>query len=339
MHSDRATKDVSGRDDDIAARGQTDIERALEIAVLIPCYNEAATIANVVGDFAKAIPQATIYVYDNNSSDDTATVAARAGAVVVREPLQGKGNVVRRMFADVEADIYVMVDGDDTYDAKSAPELVHVLLRDQLDMMNGARETQSSDAYRPGHRMGNVVLTGMVTQIFGKRLDDMLSGLKVFSRRFVKSFPALSSGFEIETELTVHALALRMPIGEMVTPYKERPEGSESKLNTFRDGFRILRTILILIKEERPLPFFLFVFGVFSMASIGLSIPIVLEFMESGLVPRIPTAILSTGLMLLAFLSLTCGVILDTVAKGRHELKRMSYLRVPLFQNEHWDKS
>jgi len=302
----------------------------VRIAVLIPCYNEESTVAAVIRDFRAAIPQADIYVYDNNSTDLTGEVARSEGVIVRLEPLQGKGNVVRRMFADIDADVYVLVDGDDTYDPKSAPEMIYKLLSEQLDMVNGARQTQISEAYRRGHRLGNRLITGMVTNIFGNRINDMLSGLKVFSRRYVKSFPALSSGFEIETELTVHALALRMPMAEVATQYKERPVGSESKLNTYRDGFRIVRTIIFLIKEEKPLPFFLLLSALLALTSIALSVPIVLTYMETGLVPRFPTAILSTGLMLLAFLSLTSGIILDAVTKGRHEIKRMRYLSIPL---------
>ncbi|MCM8733132.1 glycosyltransferase family 2 protein [Azospirillum sp. A1-3] len=296
------------------------------VAVLIPCYNEEAAIGKVVQDFRAALPDAIVYVYDNNSKDRTVEVARAAGAVVRREPLQGKGNVMRRMFADIEADVYVLVDGDDTYHAASAPELVKRLWDEQLDMVNGARVTEIVAAYRPGHRFGNLVLTGMVAKIFGSRIGDMLSGYRVFSRRFVKSFPALASGFETETELTVHALELRMPIAEVKTPYKDRPPGSHSKLNTIRDGIRILRTIIILVKEERPLPFFSAAFGLLALLSMILGVPVIATYFETGLVPRFPTALLATGLMLLAFLSLTCGLILDTVTHGRREAKRMSYL-------------
>ncbi|CAO3420214.1 glycosyltransferase family 2 protein [Azospirillum endophyticum] len=296
------------------------------IAVLIPCYNEEAAIGKVVQDFRAALPDAIVYVYDNNSKDRTVEVARAAGAVVRREPLQGKGNVMRRMFADIEADVYVLVDGDDTYHAASAPELVKRLWDEQLDMVNGARVTEIVAAYRPGHRFGNLVLTGMVAKIFGSRIGDMLSGYRVFSRRFVKSFPALASGFETETELTVHALELRMPIAEVKTPYKDRPPGSHSKLNTIRDGIRILRAIIILVKEERPLPFFSSLFGLLALLSVILGVPVIATYFQTGLVPRFPTAILATGLMLMAFLSLTCGLILDTVTHGRREAKRMHYL-------------
>ncbi len=309
--------------------GSTAPATAPTVAVLIPCYNEEAAIGSVVRDFRAALPDATIYVYDNNSSDRTIAVARAAGAVVRSEPLQGKGNVMRRMFSDIEADVYVLVDGDDTYHAASAPEMVKTLWEQQLDMVNGARVTEIVAAYRPGHRLGNLVLTGMVANIFGKRIGDMLSGYRVFSRRFIKSFPALASGFETETELTVHALELRMPIAEVKTPYKDRPPGSHSKLNTIRDGIRILKTIIILVKEERPIPFFVGLFALLALLSLGLAWPVMMTYAQTGLVPRLPTAVLSTGLMLVAFLSLTCGLILDTVTLGRREAKRMRYLSIP----------
>jgi len=299
------------------------------IAVLVPCYNEEAAIGRVVRDFRAVLPDATIYVYDNNSRDRTAEVAAEAGAIVRRETLQGKGNVVRRMFADVEADIYVMVDGDDTYHAPSAPALIQKLIDEQLDMVNGARVTEIEAAYRPGHRFGNLLLTSLVTFVFGRRTADMLSGYRVFSRRFVKSFPTLVAGFEIETELTVHALELRMPIAEVATPYKDRPPGSVSKLSTFRDGFRILFMIGKLVKEERPLEFFSIAAAALMVASVIIATPVVLTFLETGLVPRLPTAVLSTGLMILAFLAVACGLILETVTRGRRELKRLAYLTHP----------
>jgi glycosyltransferase involved in cell wall biosynthesis len=300
----------------------------IDIAVLVPCYNEEAAISNVVNDFRKALPAANIYVYDNNSTDKTVEVARAAGAIVRTEPLQGKGNVVRRMFADVDADVFVMVDGDDTYDASAAPMLVEKLLDENLDLVNAKRIHEDHEAYRPGHQFGNTLLTSLVASIFGKRFEDMLSGYKIFSRRYAKSFPALSSGFEIETELTVHALELRMPVAEVDTSYGARPEGSESKLSTYTDGYKILKMIGKLIKEERPLQFFSVVFGLFALTSIILMIPVVTTYMETGLVPRFPTAIMATGLMLLGFLSLACGLILDTVTRGRHELKRLQYLNV-----------
>ena len=300
----------------------------LKIAVIIPCHNESASISRVVQDFRQALPTAGIFVYDNNSTDETASLAEQAGAVVRSELLAGKGNVVRRMFADIEADIYVLVDGDDTYDASCAGVLIEKLEAEFLDMVNAVRVASGDAAYRPGHKFGNSLLTGLVSLIFGSRFTDILSGYRVFSRRFVKSFPALTSGFEIETELTVHALELRMPIAEVETPYRSRSSGSESKLRTLHDGWRILRTILLLSKEERPLHFFGLFFSVLAASAVVLSWPIFITFLETGLVPRLPTAILSTGLMVLAFLSLACGVILDTVTRGRQEMKRMHYLSI-----------
>lgn len=302
----------------------------LRTAVLIPCFNEARSIGAVVSEFRRVMPQSDVFVYDNNSTDGTAEVALAAGAIVRREPWQGKGNVVRRMFADTEADVYVLVDGDGTYDTASAPRMVDLLLEKGLDMVNAAREEQTRAAYRRGHRLGNQALTGLVAAIFGRQLSDLLSGYRVLSRRFVKSFPALSAGFEIETELTVHALELRMPMAEVRTPYRERPEGSASKLRTYRDGVRILRTILALVREERPLAFFAAGFAALAVLSLALGWPVVMTYLETGLVPRLPTALLSTGLMLLAFLSLASGLILDTVTRGRRELRRLHYLQIPL---------
>ncbi|MCC6469578.1 MAG: glycosyltransferase [Alphaproteobacteria bacterium] len=299
------------------------------IAVLVPCYNEERTIADVVAAFRAALPMAEIYVYDNNSRDRTVEAARKAGAIVRSETLQGKGNVVRRMFADIEADAYVMVDGDNTYHAPSAPTLVAKLLDERLDMVVGARVDTEVAAYRPGHRLGNKMLTGFVAQLFGERFKDILSGYRVFSRRYVKSFPALAKGFETETELTVHALELRMPVTEMPTPYGARPEGSASKLNTYRDGWRILMLILRLFREERPLQFFGYLAAFLFVLSLLISIPVIVTYLETGLVPRLPTAVLSTGVMLLAFLSLVCGLILDTVTRGRRELRRLSYLAIP----------
>ncbi|KPF88016.1 glycosyl transferase [alpha proteobacterium AAP38] len=301
---------------------------APRIAVLVPCYNEEASIEAVVRDFKEALPTATIYVYDNNSKDRTSEIAKAAGAVVRREPLQGKGNVVRRMFADIEADVYVMVDGDDTYHAPSAGKLVAKLLDEKLDMVNGARVTDWEN-YRAGHRLGNVMLTTLVTMVFGKRTDDLLSGYRVFSRRFVKSFPVLAGGFEIETELVVHALEMSMPLGEVETPYKDRAPGSVSKLSTFRDGFRILWMIGKLIKEERPMQSFGLVAVLLALISVIIAVPLFITYYETGLVPRFPTAVLATGLGLLSFLSLTCGLILDTVTRGRREMKRLRYLEIP----------
>lgn len=299
------------------------------IAVLIPCLDEEAAIGKVVRDFRAALPSAVVYVYDNGSRDRTAECARAAGAVVRSEPLRGKGNVVRRMFADVEADLYVLVDGDDTYDAAAAPALVERLLEDGLDMVNAARDRSVQGAYPAGHRLGNTVLTGLIAAIFGDRFEDLLSGYRVLSRRFVKSFPALAVGFETETELTVHALELRMPVAEVATAYRERPAGSASKLHTVRDGVRILRTILVLLKENRPLAFFSTAFAVLAAASVALAVPILVTYERTGLVPRLPTAVLSMGTMLLAFLALSAGLVLDTVSRGRRELKRLAYLQVP----------
>ncbi|AGA31760.1 RfbJ protein [Thioalkalivibrio nitratireducens DSM 14787] len=302
--------------------------QTLRTAVLIPCYNESASIASVVHTFRESLPGAEVYVYDNNSTDDSAALARDAGATVRREVQQGKGHVVRRMFADVEADIYVLVDGDGTYNAASAPLLINLLLDNQLDMVTATRVETESDAYRTGHRLGNAILTRIVGLVFGHRVSDMLSGYRVFSRRFVKSFPALSTGFEIETELTVHALGLHLPIDEIDTPYRARPFDSPSKLRTLSDGARILATIALLVRDERPLPFFSAVFAFLALVSVGLATPVLIEFMETGLVPRFPTAILATGLMLLAFVSLTSGFILNTVTLGRREMKRLFYLAV-----------
>ncbi len=301
---------------------------APQIAVLIPCYNEAVAIPRVVAAFRAALPEATIHVYDNNSTDGTRAAAEAAGALVRTEPQQGKGNVVRRMFADIEADIYVLVDGDDTYDAAAAPAMVAMVLDERLDMVTAIRVTEIVAAYRPGHRFGNLMLTGMVRLIFGDRITDMLSGYRAFSRRFVKSFPALAHGFETETEFTVHALELRLPVGEIQTAYKDRPPGSVSKLNTIRDGIRILRTILALIQRERPLAFFGLAGLAMMAVAVGLFIPVLAEFLRTGLVPRLPTAILSAGLVLGGLLSLAAGLILDTVTRGRLEAKRMAYLAI-----------
>jgi glycosyltransferase involved in cell wall biosynthesis len=297
-----------------------------KVAVLVPCHNEAASIQQVIWDFRQYLPAADIYVCDNASTDDTARLAADAGAIVYSEPLLGKGNVVRRMFADIEADIYVIVDGDGTYDPAAAPKLIDHLLSNNLDMVNCARVPAGEGAYRPGHKLGNRLLSGLVARVFGRRLSDMLSGYRVMTRRFVKSFPALSTGFEIETEITVHALELRVPLAELSAPYFDRPRGSSSKLRTISDGVRILRVILHMVKEERPLQFFSSIFVLLAAMSIGLGIPVTVTFFETGQVPRLPTALLATGLMLLAFMSLVCGLILDTVTRGRRELKRLLYL-------------
>ncbi|MFA5683981.1 MAG: glycosyltransferase family 2 protein [Lysobacteraceae bacterium] len=299
------------------------------IAVLVPCYNEAVTIARVVADFRAALPDARIYVFDNNSRDDTAAIAAEAGAEVRRVALQGKGNVVRRMFADIDADIYVMVDGDDTYHGPSAPALVQTLREGHHDMVVGVREAQAEAAYRSGHAWGNRMLTGFLSWLFGRNCRDILTGYRAFSRRFAKSFPVLTAGFDIETELTVHALELKMSVGETVTPYKERPEGSFSKLSTYKDGLRILRTMLRLFSSERPLAFFGAIAALLAVVAVALGVPIVQTYLETGLVPRFPTAILATGLMTLSALSAFVGLILDTVTRGRRELKMLAYLDQP----------
>src|SRR6266540_919797 len=307
------------------------------VAVLLPCFNEQASIATVVAGFRAALPEATVYVYDNNSTDRTVEIARAAGAVVRRETHQGKGNVVWRMFADVDADIYVLVDGDATYDAPSARAMIARLIEDRLDMVVAARVEEGQAAYRRGHRTGNRLLTAFVASVFGASFSDILSGYRVFSRRFVKSFPVLSRGFEIETELTVHALELELAVAEIETPYYARPEGSVSKLSTWRDGLRIAFTIVNLYRSERPLSFFTG-FGIaLAIVSVGLAIPIFVTYFEQGSVPRVPTAILSTGLMLLAFLSVIAGLVLDTVTKGRREMKLLAYLeqRSP---GEDWDR-
>jgi len=299
------------------------------IAVLLPCYNEDAAIAQTVAGFRAALPTATIYVYDNNSKDRTIEVARAAGAIVRSERMQGKGNVVRRMFADVDADIYVMADGDATYDAEAAPQLVRRLIDEQLDMVVGSRVTQHDAAYRRGHVMGNRLLTGMLAKLFGRSFTDILSGYRVFSRRFVKSFPVLSGGFEIETEISVHALELRMPVGEVETRYFARPEGSASKLSTYSDGFRILNTIVTLYRIERPLLFFGAIGGLLALLALVLGIPLAITYYHTHLVPRLPTAIMATGLIILAALCFFAGLILDTVVRGRREVRRLAYLGHP----------
>ncbi|MFT8242480.1 glycosyltransferase [Roseomonas sp. BN140053] len=299
------------------------------IAVLVPCRDEEAAVSGVVAGFRAALPEATVYVYDNCSTDGTVAVAEAAGAVVRQEPIPGKGNVVRRMFADVEAEIYVLVDGDGTYDAGAARDMVELLRRERLDMVTAVRVDQVQGAYRPGHRLGNLVLTGMVRWVFGNRITDMLSGYRVFSRRFVKSFPALSEGFETETEFTVHALELRLPVGELPTPYAERPAGSASKLRTYRDGVRILRTIVALMRREKPLPFFGALAGLLLAVATLLVLPVLSTYLATGLVPRLPTFLAAVALVVLSFLSLASGLILDTVTRGRREAKRMAYLALP----------
>ncbi len=296
------------------------------IAVLLPCFNEEAAIGQTVRDFRAALPDATIYVYDNNSSDQTAAVAAAAGAVVRNELMQGKGRVVRRMFADIEADVYIMADGDATYEAAAAPTLIKLLWDEKLDMVVGSRKSEVEEAYRRGHRLGNRLLTGMLARLFGRSFTDILSGYRVFSRRFVKSFPVLAAGFEIETEMSVHALEMRMPVAERVTAYAARPEGSVSKLSTYRDGWRILNTIMRLFRFERPIAFFGTIAAVIALAALILAVPLFITFHQTGEVPRFPTAILVTGMMVLATLNVMTGLILDTVVRGRLELRRLAYL-------------
>ena len=300
------------------------------IAFLIPCFNEEATIGKVISGCKETIPEAKIYVYDNNSTDETVSLAEQAGAIVRHETIQGKGNVVRRMFADVDADIYILCDGDMTYDIASAPKMATELVKQNLDMVVGTRVSDNSamQTYPLGHVFGNKMLTGIVGRLFGKRFSDILSGYRVFSKRFVKSFPAISRGFEIETELTIHALELRIPVSEIDTPYFARPADSESKLSTFKDGFRILMVIIFLLKEVRPLLFFGSIFSVLTLISLTLSFPLLITYVDTGLVPRFPTAILVSGIMILAFLVMACGAILDSVSRGRREVKRMHYLSI-----------
>ena len=299
------------------------------IAVLLPCYNEEAAIAATVAGFKAALPGAAIFVYDNNSSDRTVAIARQSGAIVRTEKQQGKGHVVRRMFADIEADVYVMADGDLTYDPKSAPAMVDMLMAEELDMVVGTRRHEAKEAYRGGHVLGNRLFTGLLSGLFGRSFSDIFSGYRIFSRRFAKSFPALSRGFETETEISVHALELRMPVGEVETAYGARPEGSESKLSTFRDGWRILKTIATLYRIERPVLFFGSIGALLLIAAILLSIPLVITYLDTGLVPRFPTAILATGLVIIAVLCFFAGLILDTVTRGRREMRRLAYLAVP----------
>ncbi len=298
------------------------------LAVLIPCKDESLTIGSVVNQFRKELPDAKIYVYDNLSTDDTVIEARKAGAIVRYEPQPGKGNVVRRMFADIDADLYILVDGDNTYEVEAISFLVSKLISEKLDMVVGARRSKitNKQAYRLGHRSGNIFLTGVVEFLFGAKLKDMLSGYRIFSRRFVKSFPAFSSGFEIETELTIHTLELKIPFAEEYTVYGSRPPGSESKLKTLTDGWRVLGTAVLLFKEVKPFLFFSLISSILGALSIMIGFPLITTYLSTGLVPRLPTAILSVAIMLLAFLSFTCGLILDSVARGRLEVKRMAYL-------------
>lgn len=302
---------------------------ALEIAVILPCYNEAIAIGETVAQFRNALPNATVYVFDNNSTDGSIQAAQEAGAIVRSEPLQGKGNVVRRMFADVDADVYVMADGDATYESAAAPELVKLLVSQNLDMVNGARVNKETEAYRPGHKFGNALFSGLVKFIFSSKIDDMLSGYRVFSRRFVKSFPAGSGGFEIETELTVHAMQMRMPIGEVQTNYSSRLPDSNSKLSTFKDGWRILKMISLLIKEEKPMSFFLSLGMVVFAPSLLVFISVLTEFLETGLVARFPSLIVAVSGFVATMLSVVCAFILDSLSRGRREIRRLSYLQYP----------
>ncbi len=305
------------------------VKQQPRIAVLLPCYNEEAAIGATVEGFRRALPGATVYVYDNNSRDRTREAAAAAGAVVRSEPQQGKGRVVRRMFADIEADVYVMADGDLTYDPESAPDMVRMVLAEQLDMVVGTRRHEAEDAYRGGHVLGNKLFTRLLSGLFGRSFSDIFSGYRAFSRRFVKSFPVLSQGFEIETEMSVHALELRMPIDEIETRYGARPEGSHSKLSTYSDGWRILKTIVMLYRIERPVLFFGGIGALLLVAAILLAIPLVLTYLQTGLVPRFPTAILVTGMTVIAVLCFFAGMILDTVTRGRREMRRLAYLALP----------
>jgi glycosyltransferase involved in cell wall biosynthesis len=302
---------------------------SLRIAVILPCFNEEAAIVDTVAGFRTALPTATIYVYDNNSRDRTAELARASGAVVRTEKQQGKGHVVRRMFADVDADIYIMADGDLTYDPKAAPDMVRMLVDEQMDMVVGTRQHAVAEAYRGGHVIGNRLFTGLLTGLFGRSFTDIFSGYRVFSRRFVKSFPALSEGFEIETEISVHALELRMPVGELVTKYGARPEGSASKLATYRDGWRILKTIATLYRVERPVLFYGGLAALLVAVAVVLAVPLLITYLDTGLVPRFPTAILVTGIVIVAVLSFFAGLILDTVTRGRREMRRLAYLAYP----------
>jgi hypothetical protein len=321
---------IAGRLPGASAEWSADaMQRRPSVAVLIPCLNEETAIGKVVTEFRAALPNATVYVYDNNSTDRTVMVARAAGAVVRTETLRGKGHVVRRMFADIEADVYVLVDGDDTYDARAAPVMMKLLLERRLDMVSAARDTPAPTAYRLGHKLGNAILSGMVRHVFGRGINDMLSGYRVFNRRFVKSFPALASGFETETEFTVHALALHMPVAEIYAPYRCRPAGSHSKLNTFADGLRILREIVTLIERERPLSCSAAMTAILLSLALALGLPVIITFLHTGTVDRLPTAVLSASIVLLASLTLGCGLILDAVTHGRKELKRLCYLAIP----------
>ena len=301
----------------------------MRIAAIVPCYNEEVAIGTVVRDLKAAVPGIEVYVYDNNSSDRTSEVAREAGAIVRFEPRKGKGNVVRRAFADVEADVYLMIDGDDTYDATAAPEMIDLLLRENLDHVLGCREDdKDNSAYRPGHAQGNKMFNKLVGFLFGEPVTDMLSGYRIFSRRFVKSFPALSRQFEIETELTVHSMALRVPQREFGVGFKDRPEGSESKLSTFKDGFRILSLIGRLIAHERPMAFYSVLSLLFMLLALLLGLPVVWDFMLTGFVPRLPTAVLASSLVIISGLSFMVGLIQSGIQKSRREAMRLAYLQL-----------
>jgi len=320
--------------DNSTERATASLIENISISVLVPSYNEEKGIGKVIEGFRRAIPSAEIFVYDNNSSDRTAEEAAKMGAIVRQEHRQGKGYVVRRMFADIDSDVYILVDGDNTYDPRIAQTLVEILITNGLDMINCARVPVTETAHRPGHKFGNDLLSGIVKCIFGNQFQDLLSGYRVFSRRFVKSFPVMATGFEIETELTVHALSLEMPAMEIPCNFQNRPDGSESKLHTFSDGFRILLTIANLLRQEKPLAVFSTASFIFFTSSIILGYPLIETYLETGLVPRLPTAILTTGLMLGALWAMVCGLILDTVTRGRQEAKRLAYLSIPgILQN------
>lgn len=303
--------------------------RPPRIAVLLPAFNEEIAITDTVLAFRAELPTATIYVYDNNSKDQTSARALAAGAVVRREPLQGKGHTVRRMFADIDADVYIMADADLTYDAKVAPRMAAELVDQNLDMLVGRRVHTDQAAYRRGHVLGNLVVSAFLAQLFGRRFTDIFSGYRAFSRRFVKSFPSLSGGFEIETELTVHALTLQMPIAEIDAQYGPRRVGSHSKLRTYRDGIRILRIMIVMFKNERPLAFFSWIAAALAASAVLIATPIFITYFHTGLVPRFPTAFLAASIMIMAVLSLACGLVLDTVTRGRREFKRLLYLQIP----------
>ena len=321
---------IAAYSDESVEAAPTPVPHGHKVAVLVPCYNEESSIADVVKAFETVLPEAVVYVYDNNCTDRTAAVATEAGAVVRRETRQGKGNVVRRMFADIEADVYVMVDGDDTYDAASARHMVDLLVAENLDMVVGARKPMDGDdeAFRRGHTLGNRLFNRIGRLLFGSGFTDIFSGYRVMSRRFVKSFPLTSSGFEIETEITVHAVELGAPVAEVETPYGSRRGESASKLRTYRDGSRILRIALALFKELRPMRFFGILFGFFTVVAIALGIPVVAEYARSGLVLRFPTAILAAAIQTLGFIFLTAGIVLDSVSRARREVRLLAYLAI-----------